>query len=207
MAEPRRTFGGRPRRRRITATDLAIAFLLVLSATLGTVVWQRRTGDQVPVLVMAASVGRGEAIETGDLRVAYVTEADGIARLDPSASDAIAGRAAVVDLRAGTVLTSDLVRGPVELEGGTGIAGLALAAGQYPSADLAPGDRVKVVVSPIDGSATGHPTLLAERAEVYAVERVGGGRLLVSVKAAEPDAAAIASVADPNRIRLVRVPR
>lgn len=201
-----RTFAG-DTRRRVKVPELAAGLLLVVAFGIGAVVWQLRSTDRVPVVLVAATVDRGETITAGDLRVAYVGASDGVARLDPTEAGTVAGQVALVDLRPGMVVTPELVTGEVGLDDGAGIVGLALDGGQYPTAGLAPGDRVNVVVGPADGSAGEEPQVVSERAEVFAVERLDDGHLLVSVKTDEGDANGVASITDAERIRLVQVPR
>jgi len=206
-AEGTRAFAGRSTGRKVKVPELAIGLLVTVAFALGAVVWQLRSTERVQAVVVASSIDRGDTITAGDLRVAYVSDADGVVRLDPSQSDSVVGQVALVDLRPGTMITPDLVAGQVQLDDGTGIAGLALEPGQYPISGLSPGDRVNVVVGPADSDAEDASPILAERAEVYGIEELDDGRLLISLKAKEMDANAIAAVSSMERFRLVQVPR
>lgn len=202
-----REFAGRSAGRRVKVPELAIGLLVTIGFALGAVVWQLSSTERVPAVVVAASVDRGDTIAAADLRVAYVSDSAGVARLDPSQSEAIVGQVALVDLRPGTMVTPDLVAGQVQLDDGAGIAGLSLEPGQYPISGLSPGDRVNVVVGPGDGNAEGASPILAERAQVYGIEELDDGRLLISLKSSEKNANAIAAISAPERFRLVQVPR
>lgn len=201
-----RTFvGGRTRRTRVP--ELAIGVVVTIAFALAAVLWQLSQTERSPAVVVAATVSRGDTIDTSDLRVAYVSETDGVRLLDPSQSDQIVGRTALVDLRPGTVMTTDLVAEQARLDDGTALVGVALEAGQYPTSGLAPGDRVNVVVSPGDGADPDDPTVLVERSEVFEIETMDDGRLLVSLKAPEEEANAVAAIGGSERIRLVQVPQ
>ncbi len=197
--------GGRIRRTHLP--ELAVGIVVTVAFALGAVLWQLSQTDRSPAVVVAATVSRGDTIEASDLRVAYISDTDGVRLLDPSQSDQIVGRTALVDLGPGTVINPDLVADQVRLDDGSAIVGVALDAGQYPTSGLAPGDRVNVVVSPPDGAEPDDQAVLVERSEIFEVETMDDGRLLISIKAAEKDANAVAAVGSPDRIRLVQVPR
>ena len=66
-------------------------------------------------------------------------------RIDSSEMDRVVGRAALIDLAEGTLLSTSVVADVPAVDTGDGVVGLSLDPGAYPSRGLAPGDRVHVV--------------------------------------------------------------
>ena len=200
-----RAFAGRSRR--VKVPELALGLLLTVGFALGAVLWQLRSTDRVPALVIRASVERGDTVVQSDLRTAFVGRSDDVVRVAPSEVGSIVGQVALVDLGPGTMVSPDLVSDERHLEKGTGIAGLALEAGQYPLVGLSAGDRVNVLVGVADGAPGDDPSIIVQRAEVYEVEDLDDGRLLISLQTSETGANRIAAVSGQDRFRLVQVPQ
>jgi hypothetical protein len=189
--------------------ELAVGMLVVVLFALGGVVWYLRSVDRTPTLALASAVERGEVIGVDDLRVVYVASDEPVAGLRPAESDRLVGMVALVDLAPGVIVTDDLVAAGARVGPDEGVVGLPVDPGQYPAFDLAPGDKVDVVR--IGGAATPGDedgpveAVVVRSVEVVAVADLAGGeRKLVSVLAAEDDAATIASL-DSASVRLVLV--
>lgn len=187
------------------APEVAVGVLVTVVFALGAVLWHLSAVEKVAALVVASGVERGEVIESGDVRVAYVSSDDTLARLDSSQIDRVVGRVALVDLAAGTVLTTSVVADAAAVEAGDGVVGLSLDPGAYPARGLAPGDRVNVVRTADVADLDADPTVVARDATVFAVDELASDRLLVSVLATEADAEAVAAVAGAGGLRLVLV--
>lgn len=198
-----------PPKRRVRVPELAVGMLVVVLFALGGVVWHLRSVDRTPTLAVASGVARGEVIGADDLRVIYVASDDPVAGLRPSESGRLVGMVAVVDLAPGVIVTDDLVAEGARVGADEGVVGLPLEPGQYPAFDLAPGDlvdvvRIGVASAPDDGDGQTE-AVVARSVEVVAVADLAGGeRKLVSVLAAEDDAATVAAL-DSASIRLVLV--
>jgi len=119
-----------------------IAAALVMSA-----------GSRTDVLVLADDVSRFETIERDDLRVASVAADSSVATVAAAELDAIVGRTAATDLRAGALLsTGQLVPDGERLVGpGEAIVGARLAPADAPLGDLARGVSILVIVRPAAG--------------------------------------------------------
>jgi hypothetical protein len=179
--------------------------LVTVGFALGAVLWHLNSVDRVPVLATATAIGRGEVIETTDLRVVYLAADDPVTVLGRSESAAVVGQVASVDLTEGSLLTRDVVEPALTVDPGAGVVGLALEPGQFPTRGLTAGDRVDVV-SPTDPAVEDTDVVLAAGATVFAVEELASDRLLVSILASEQDARAIAAAAG-SPLRLVLVSR
>jgi len=182
-------------------------FLVAVSALVGVVLFSRASARE-PVLALAQSVERGQAITSGDLMVVYVASDDPIATVPSEAASGLVGLTAVADLDAGTILTGGYFVSRSLLDGGEGVVGLALAPGEYPTPLLAPGDVVDVVVTkpgPLEPGATTVDTVVAS-AVVFDVAELGSqGERFISLRMPATAAAQVAGAAAAGRVRLVLV--
>ena len=198
-----------PPKRRVRLPELAVGLLVTVAFSLGAVLWHLSSTGKVAALAVNSEVQRGTTIDAADVRTVYVSSDDQLARLtDPSA---VIGKVAAVDLPPGTLLTPSVVADAVALQPGDGVVGLALDPGQYPALGLAPGDHVTVVRSgdaAIAASGAGNDktsAFIARDATVVEVEKLASDRKLVSIRAPQRDAEAVAAVAGSNTLRLVTV--
>ena len=199
---PRRADPPEPAVRRVRVPQLVLGVLLAGLAALAFVLFNAATVQRTPVLALASDVQRGQVLAVEDLQVVHVGTDDVLALTPADRSDLLVGRAAVTDLAAGTLLTTDQVAAGAALTPGAGVVGLALAPGQYPTPRLAIGDLVSVVeVS--DGL-----TVLVEAAEVVGIEPVGTqGQRFISLQSGESDASVVAQAAATGEVRLVLIAR
>jgi len=195
-------------RRKVEIPQLLIAVFLVAVSALVAVVLFSQASARDPVLVLAHSVERGQAITSGDLMVAYVATDDPISSLPPDAAAGLVGLTAVADLESGTLVTSAYFVSRSLLDAGEGVVGMALAPGEYPTLLLTPGDRVDVVLTsrtPPDEGFTDTEAVVTS-AEVFDVAELGTqGDRFISLRLPAQDAAKVASAAAAGKIRLVLV--
>ena len=191
-----------PAVRRIRVPQLAVGLLLTGLAALGFVLFNAASIQRSPVLALAADVQRGQVLEVEDLQVVHVGTDDVLALTPADRSDLLVGRAAVTDLAAGTLVTTDQVAAGAALTPGAGVVGLALAPGQYPTPRLAIGDLVSVV------EVSAELVVLVEAAEVVGIEPVGTqGQRFISLQTGEADASVVAQAAATGEVRLVLIAR
>ncbi len=188
--------------RRMRIPQLVVGVLLTAGAALGFVLFNAASVQRTPVLALADDIDRGHVLTVDDLQVVYVGTDDVLALTPADRSDLLVGRAAVLALPAGTLVTVDQLAEGRTLVPGAGVVGLALSPGQYPTPRLAIGDLVNVLeVS--DGDR-----LLVEAAEVVEVELVGTqGQRFISVLAGEQQAATVAAASASGEVRLVLIAR
>ncbi len=195
----------RPPGRRVRVPEVAVGVLVTVVFALGAVLWHLSTVEKVPALAAASAIERGEVIESGDVRVVYVSSDGSLARLGSSQLDEVVGRVALVGLTEGTLLTPSVVADAAAVNIGEGVVGLSLDPGAYPARGLATGDRVSVVRSAEVADLDAKPTVIARDATVFAVEELSSDRLLVSILTRESDAEAVAAAASAGGLRLVLV--
>jgi len=188
--------------RRVKFPQLALGVMLTGLAALAFVLFNAATVQRAPVLALATDVERGQVLEVEDLQVVHVGTDDVLTLTPADRSDLLVGRAAVTDLAAGTLVTTDQVAAGATLTPGAGVVGLALAPGQYPTPRLALGDLVSVV------EVSGELMVLVEAAEVVGIEPVGTqGQRFVSLQTGEQDASSVAQAAAAGEVRLVLIAR
>ena len=154
------------------------------------------------VIALRSDVERGQAVSGNDLKVVEVGSEEALNLVGVEQSTALIGQVALVDLEAGTLITDNLFAGAAPIAPGTGIVGMALDPGEYPTLAMRPGDRVRVVPT---GGDDGQQ-VLAESAEIVDVTSIGvQNRIFVSVAVTTEQADAIASASAGDRVRLIQV--
>jgi len=194
-----------PATRRVRIPQLAVGLLLTAGTALGFMLWNAASIQRTPVLALADDVTRGYVLELEDLRIVHVGTDDPLAMTPADQAATLVGRAAVVDLPAGTLVTTGQFAVASTLVPGAGVVGLALGPGQYPTPQLRIGDLVNVVVAS-EESPDGR--VLVEAAEVVWIEPVGTqGQRFISVLTGEALAGQVAATAARGEVRLVLVAR
>ncbi|MEM7093714.1 MAG: SAF domain-containing protein [Actinomycetota bacterium] len=189
--------GGRSRWPEVTVGMLIIGLFALAGGWL-----YSNAADVEPVLALRNDIERGRVVTTNDLRVVDIGS-EGTVNLIPS-SDAgrIVGQVALADLSAGTLATSDLFARAAQIAPGTGVVGLALDPGEYPTLSLRPGDIVRVVAT----SGIAEQEVLVERAEIVDVAQIGvQNQLFVSLLMSTEGTDAVAAASADDRVRLIQV--
>lgn len=191
---------------RVRVPQLAVGLLLTAGAALAFVLWNAASVQRTAVLALAEGVSRGQVLVLEDLRIVHVGTEDALAMTPSDAASGLVGRAAVTDLAAGTLVTVDQFAAASTLTPGSGVVGLALAPGQFPTPQLRIGDLVNVIVTSDEETAGGR--LLVEAAEVVWIEPVGTqGQRFISVLTGEELAGEVATAAARGEVRLVLIAR
>lgn len=191
---------------RVRIPQLAVGLLLTAGAALAFVLWNAASVQRTAVLALAEGVSRGQVLALEDLRIVHVGTEDAVAMTPSDAASGLVGRAAVTDLAAGTLVTVDQFAAASTLTPGSGVVGLALAPGQFPTPQLRIGDLVNVIVTSDEETVGGR--LLVEAAEVVWIEPVGTqGQRFISVLTGEELAGEVATAAARGEVRLVLIAR
>jgi len=124
---------------------LLAAVLALLGAVGGGLAWSA-TSDAREVLVAARTIPRGTVIEPEDLRRVRVGSGAGLSAVAGEAAAAVVGKRAALDIAAGSSISPDAVTDAVVPGAGESIVAVPLTT--EPGTRLAPGDKVRVVVTP-----------------------------------------------------------
>jgi hypothetical protein len=192
-----------PSRRRRVPLAIGAALVAVACALLFALLY-RSAGQQELALVMGRDVPAGRVITADDLVTQRLSSEGGIAFFPAASPAAVIGKAAAVDLVAGTLLSPRQVGRPRTLAPGEAVVSLSLPDGETPT--VAVGDHVQLVMTAGPGQAAdvGRGEVITD-ARVVEVAPDGSGKVAVSVAVGDDVAAQVASAAAANRVRLVRV--
>ncbi len=190
---------------------VAVGVLLVVGCALAFADLSLRAGRGSEVLVVAQPVAAGQRVTAADLRAVKLSAPGGVATVPLSDEGAVLGRAAVVALSPGAVLTKADVGSGAGIGASSDVVAVALKPGAYPP-DLAAGDRVQVV--PVASASTGGVTATTPStkspipATVLAVvpaSPTSGSPAVISLEVQKSHADEVASLAAGGEVALVEV--
>ncbi|MDI9629432.1 MAG: SAF domain-containing protein [Acidobacteriota bacterium] len=133
-----------PRARRRPVLMLAAAAMVLLGSALS--VWAYSSlGSAQEVLAVRVDVARGAVITAESLHAVRVGVDPALQVVPVVNKDALVGRRAAVDLKAGQLLVPQAVSDDVFPHAGLSVVGLTLGSGQMPGTPLLVGDQVRIV--------------------------------------------------------------
>jgi hypothetical protein len=142
--------------RRWTVKGLALAVICVVLGGLVTMVGVESFSVRHSVLVFAKPIPIGSTIGTSDITTARITSDPNLKSVPATDLSSVVGKVALVDLRAGTLVTLDELGTSDGFTAGQVLVGLALKAGQFPARGVSAGESVMIVATP--GGASGSST-------------------------------------------------
>jgi hypothetical protein len=137
-----------PLRRERKPTLILAGLLLALACGTLTAAIYLRVGGRTPVLAVARDVPAGHAIAARDLTEARISYDRTLHAVTAALRDQVVGRVAAVDLKAGSLLTSEELTSGTVPGFGEAVVGVALKAGQLPADQPRAGDLVVVLLVP-----------------------------------------------------------
>ena len=182
-------------------------FLVALFALAGAWFYSTSTRS-TGYLALRQDVQRGEIIESGDLTVYDVSTDAPLLGIRTSETALVIGKVALSDMKIGTLITADHFADKAQIPDGSGIVGLELAPGEFPTLSLRPGDRVRVVIIPEANlvSEAGQIVVAADSVEVVEVVETGGRARFISLTMPTELADRVVAADSQDRVRLIQVP-
>ncbi|MEP6696808.1 MAG: SAF domain-containing protein [Pseudonocardiales bacterium] len=171
-----------PRQRRPGLAILAV--VLILGGALFSAALVVRSGAKVSVVVLRQDVQQGQRIAATDLAQQQVAPG-ALAVIQWTQRSQVVGKTAAVDLRAGTLLNTNLLGNDPLPRADTVNAPVSLKPGQVPP--VAPGESVRVLWTPHEGQNLANaPTpprdgIVVDRAVVIAVSGVRSDGLVLLI--------------------------
>jgi len=160
--------------------------------------------DTETVLVTDTAVARGEEITAEDLTTIEVAGGQDLDAFTASQSQSVVGQIALVDIPAGSIVTSGNVGEAIAIENGESIVGVALNTSQLPSYPLAAGDVVRIVETPVSQGEPPATTPATFEAVVFTTRfDEATSQTIVDLIVPESRAADIAARAATGRIALI----
>lgn len=181
-------------RSRLAALLLAGLVLLIAGAR-----WGATAGSGSPVLVVARPVAAGTVLTPGHLAVVRLGR-PGAQLIDADHADKVAGRAAAVDLLAGTPLIPAMLTDTAAPAAGEAVVGVSFEPATLP-AELAVGARVRVVGIPAADDPGAPLAATARVLSMRADEQTGA--VTLSLLLPETDADRVVRAAGSSAVSLV----
>ncbi|MGC0417432.1 SAF domain-containing protein [Embleya sp. AB8] len=146
---PTRSLGARRRRPALIALSVA----LIAAGGLGSAAFYQLGDKRVAVLAVARTVPYGQTIAAEDLRVVEINDAPGLHPIGSGSKAVVVGKRAAVELRPGTLLTSDQVTERIAIQPGETLVPIAVDGTKMPVQRVTPGTRILVVTAAASSSA------------------------------------------------------
>ncbi|MGC5224525.1 SAF domain-containing protein [Micromonospora sp. DT81.3] len=202
--EPRQAAILRPTKSRRRPVIIALGVALALLGGVGT--WWVTTNLTRTVSVMATGVdvARGETITAEDLTTIQLAGGQQVDSVPATDAAEVVGSTALVDLPAGTLITSANTGNAIAVASGESIVGVSLTQAQMPGYPLAAGDQVRVVETPVTQGDPPAETPRSFEATVFTTRfDAETGVWVVDLVVPEREAADIAARASTGRVALV----
>ncbi|WP_254052290.1 SAF domain-containing protein [Aeromicrobium sp. A1-2] len=176
---------------------------ICLGALIGGWAWTTTTNTH-EVLAARADIERGAVIEADDLVRVRINTDPALKPVSASSLESVVGQRAAVDIAAGSLLTPSTYAETVLPSSDMSVVGVALTPAQAPGMDLRAGDRVRVVVTPAEGSDAPAGAPPFSEAEVVGA-RVSDttGELIVDLLVPHGEAAQLASRVATGNVAIV----
>jgi hypothetical protein len=197
-----------PRSRRrpvVVGAGLALAAVGALVS-----VWLvNEAGDKVAVVATRHAIEAGDTVKASDLVTAEISRGSGLHTVAASRSSSLVGKRASSDLPAGVLVTEDSVSSGSSVTKGKSVVGILAKPGQLPVQTLHTGDKVTIVHTPTDGSASASSSKPGSEPDSLpaVVSRVGSpdanSAVVVDVAAAEVNSTSLAAWAASGQVAIV----
>ncbi len=188
--------------RRRPAMVLFSVGLVLIGAVLGVGVWMASTSS-VEVVAARVAIERGAVISDAHLVVTRAAVDPSVPVVPAAELAGLVGKRAASDVAAGTLLSPAQVSDVLPPATGESVVGVALTTGQLPAEPLRPGDRVRLVQTPL---AQGEvpATQVTIDAEVQSVTPATDGQTtVVDLLVPSSRAAEVAARAATGRVAVV----
>ena len=189
-------------RRRPALIALGVALVIIGGLTSWYLI--QGVSDTETVLVTDAAIARGEEVTADDLTTIEVAGGQDLDAFTAAQSQSVVGQIALVDIPAGSIVTSGNVGEAIAIENGESIVGVALNTSQLPSYPLAAGDVVRIVDTPVSQGEPPATTPATFEAVVFTTRfDEASSQTIVDLIVPESRAADIAARAATGRIALI----
>ena len=201
--------------RRRPALTLGGVVLLVITGLMSMWLWTE-TSTQNHVLQVRRNITRGETITANDLAAVTVGSVQNVSTVPADQLTALVGQKALIDMRQGSLLPHGAIGATLLPGPGKSLIGLRLEAGRIMTGDVAPGSKLRLVVTapPAGQASTTQTTAKSFPAlMVAAADRAAGvngapvdpaAAVLITVEVDHDLAETIAPLAAEGRIVVVK---
>ncbi|MGO1325099.1 MAG: SAF domain-containing protein [Brevibacterium aurantiacum] len=198
---------GTPVRQRRRPALIALGIALIIVCGLGAFWLVDRLSTTSQVVVAAAGVPEGQVLTAEDLTVIDVNVPSGTAIVPGSDLETLVGQRAVGPLEEGALITPGDVSTASFPAEGSAVVGVKVSAGQIPTADVDPGDPIRIVGTPREGDDPPSGDAPVITGTVQAISQpTTDGILVVDVLVSDDQSATLAALSATGRISIVLVP-
>ncbi|MFJ3946138.1 SAF domain-containing protein [Streptomyces griseoaurantiacus] len=197
-----------PRSRRrpvVVGAGLALAAVGALVS-----VWMvNEAGDKVSVVATRHAIEAGDTIKASDLVATEISHDAQLHSVPASRSSELIGKRASSDLPEGVLVTEDSVSSGSSVTAGKSVVGILAKPGQLPVQKLHTGDKITVVHTPQDGSASASSNKPGSAPDNLpaVVSRVGSpdanGAVVVDIAASDVNSTSLAAWAAGGNVSIV----
>jgi hypothetical protein len=186
---------------------VAVGVALAAVGGLGGAYAVNASGQRTEVIAVARDIPAGKVITSDDLIRASVVTDPALHPVPVTRSHDVLGKAAAMDLPAGSLVTDRSVRTGQPLSSGKDTVGVLAKAGQTPAEPLLPGQAVTVVQTPSPQESTAsassaQPATISALVVSVAAPDANGARV-ISLAVSPVDSPALASWAATGRVAIV----
>ncbi len=183
---------------------VALGIALAAVCALGTWWYVNSASNTVTVVTTKADIPRGQMITQNDLTTLQIAGGQSTDALTASEASTILGEVALVDLPKGSLVTTSNVGESLVVTAGKSLVGVALTSAQMPSQQLAAGDEVRIVDTPISQGEPPADTPTTFTAVVFSVRAdEANARWIVDLIVSKDKAPDIAARAATGRVALI----
>ncbi|SKF61615.1 Uncharacterised protein [Mycobacteroides abscessus subsp. abscessus] len=201
--------------RRRPALVLGGIVLMIIAGLLSMWLWTE-TSTQNTVLQVRRDIARGETITATDIAAVTVGSIQGVSTVPADQLANLIGQKALLDLRSGSLLPSGAIGSTLLPAPGKSLIGLRLEAGRIMTGDVAPGSKLRLVVTapPAGQAATAEvtekswPAIMVHSADrgagVNGIPMDPAAAVLITVEVDHDQAELIAPLAAEGRLVVVK---
>jgi Flp pilus assembly protein CpaB len=190
---------------------VVVGLLLFVVGVVATAGVMRQAQERTPVLVAARSLVPGETLSSGDLRVAEIGLAPGVATLPATATESLVGRMVTARVEEGQVLSPATVADELPTTDGKVALSVEVPPSHAAGAAIRSGDRVMLFATRDPGRSTASTTMLLSSVEVVAVEAVESAgtqpSLTITLAVLPQNAQRVVEATNAGVLDLVLIPR
>lgn len=198
---------GSPVRQRRRPALIALGIALIIVCGLGAYWLVDRLSTTSQVVVAAVDVPEGKVLTAQDLTVIDVNVPGGTAVIAGGELSTLVGQRTSAPLEQGALISPSEVSADSFPAAGSAVVGVKVNAGQIPTADVDPGDPIRIIGTPREGDDPpgGDAPVITGTIQAVSSPTVDGA-LIVDVLVSDDQAATLASLAATGRISIILVP-
>lgn len=188
---------------------IALSLALIAAGGAGVAVLLLQVAQRTEVVTVVRDVQVGQVLTAQDLGQASIALDPAVKAVEADELESVVGKRAAVELKPGSLLTPSQVTKDSLVKAGEQLVPIGLKPEQVPATALVPGQKVRLVHVPAQGTAVSEPEsdttpkTLAGRVVKASAAAPGSGVVVVDVATAAVDGPRVAAWVAAGTLRLV----